>query len=112
MELRISSDLHILPSESNDPLSLFGNFPSTVNIKKDFDASFSFRETNSGEVIKIIKTLNISKACQKLNAEKGEIHCVLKHVDVVLIQNKRRKKDKSSFRPLSILTNLSEFIKK
>ena len=36
-----------------------------VNItRKGFDASSTFRQTNSNEIIKIIKTLNINKACQ------------------------------------------------
>ena len=38
----------------------FENHPGIVNIKRrGFDTSFTFRETNSNEVIKLIKTLNI-----------------------------------------------------
>ena len=47
------------------PPNYFENHPSIVNIKrKDFDTSFPFRETNSNEVTKLIKTFNINKACQ------------------------------------------------
>ena len=44
---------------------LLQNSPQIANIKrKDFDTSFTFRATNSNEVIKLIKTLNIiNKAC-------------------------------------------------
>ena len=35
--------------------------------KKGFDASLSFIGTNSGEVIKLIKSLNIVKACENAN---------------------------------------------
>ena len=56
MELRISSDLHILPSESNDPLSLFGNFPNIVNIKK----RISMQVSVLGRLIPV-KLLKLSK---------------------------------------------------
>ena len=56
MELRISSDLHILPSESNDPLSLFGNFPGIVNIKK----RISMQVSVLGRLIPV-KLLKLSK---------------------------------------------------
>ena len=40
--------------------------PSITNIKsKICDASFTFRDAISSEVIKLIKTLNVKKASQK-----------------------------------------------
>ena len=59
-------------NKSNDSLkkalSYFKSHPSIVNIKrKGFNTSFIFRETNSNEVIKLIKTLNINKACQNVD---------------------------------------------
>ena len=37
---------------------------TVLNVKrKSFDERFNFRETNSNEVIKLIKTLNINKVC-------------------------------------------------
>ena len=100
-------------NKRNDSLkeepNYFENQPSNVNIKrKDTGKSFTFRETNSNEVIKLIKTLNINKACQntafltkiiKLNADlfanfifrnfnyclqKDEFPCVHKHADLYL----------------------------
>ena len=52
-------------NKRNDSLkeqpNYFENQPSTVNIKrKDFGKSFTFRETSSNEVIKLIRTLNIN----------------------------------------------------
>ena len=106
-----------LPSDSYQVthIMIFENHPSITNIKsKSFDANFTFRDTSSSEVIKLIKTLNVKKASQKsdiptkiakLNADffenficknfnyclkKGEFRCVLKHADV-LNQCIRRK---------------------
>ena len=94
------------------------------------------KETNSNEVIKLIKNLNVNKACQntdtptkitKSNAdlfasyifrnynyclEKGEFPCVLKHADVVPVHKKKEKTDKANYRPLSILPNISKIYEK
>ena len=56
-------------NESNDSLKealdYFKNHASIVNIqRKCFDTSFSSRETNSNEFIKLIKTLNMNKDWQ------------------------------------------------
>ena len=53
-------------NESNDSLKealdYFKNHASIANIqRKCFDTSFSSRETNSNEFIKLIKTLNMNK---------------------------------------------------
>lgn len=50
-----------MPEEA---LSYFENYK---NDRKGFDASLSFRGTNSGEIIKLIKSLNIVKACENAN---------------------------------------------
>ena len=125
----------------NDPLKealkYFENHPSTTNIKSiNFDANFTFRDTSSTEVIKLIKTLNVRKASQKsdiptkiikLNADffgnfiyksfsyclkKGEFSCVLKHADVIPVHKKETKSDKANYRPVSILPNLSKMHEK
>ena len=55
---------------ANDPLKealkYFENHPSITNEKsKDFDASFTFRDASSSEVIKLVEILNVKKASQK-----------------------------------------------
>ena len=46
-------------------LSYFESHPSAVNDKRmGFDTSFTFGETNSNKVFKLIKNLNIDKAYQ------------------------------------------------
>ena len=95
------------------------NHPSITNIKsKSFDTNFTFRDTSSSEVIKLIKTLNVKKASQKsdiptkivkLNADifgnficknfnyclkKVEFPCFLKHADVIPVYKKGKKSDK------------------
>ena len=39
-------------------------FPKLPQYCKGFDTKPTFRETNSNEVMKLAKTLDISKACQ------------------------------------------------
>ena len=64
-ELKMLSISNFTHNESNDSLKDFENHPSIVNIKrKGFDTSFTFKETNSNEIFKLIKILNINKACQ------------------------------------------------
>ena len=68
-ELKMPSISNFTHNEGNDSLkealSYFENHPSIVNIKrKGFDTSFTFKETNSNEIFKLIKILNINKACQ------------------------------------------------
>ena len=102
---------------TNDPLKealkSFENHPSITNIKsKSFDANFTFKDTSSSEVIKLVKILNVKKGSQKsdiptkivkLNADffenflcknfnyclkKGEFPCVLKHAVVVPVHKR------------------------
>ena len=111
-----------------EALNYLENHPGIVRIKrKGSDASFNFRDTNSDEVIKLIKTLNIIKDCQKnydstkvinVNAdlfanyvfrnfnysvEKGKFLCALKHAEVVPVHEKKERKDKANYRPVCTL---------
>ena len=126
-ELKIPSISNFMHNESNDSLkealSYFENHPSIANIKrKGFDTSFTFWETNSNEVFKFIKTLNINKACQNIDIptkiiiwntdlfacyifrnfsyclEKGKFPCVLKYADVVPVPKKKEKADEANYR--------------
>ena len=46
-------------------INKFQNHPSVVNIKqRQFNSTFSFKNTNKNEVRKIIKNLNVRKTCQ------------------------------------------------
>ena len=57
-----------LPSHSYQVthIMIFENHRSITNIKsKSFDANFTFRDTSSSEVIKLIKSLNVKRASQK-----------------------------------------------
>ena len=46
-------------------INTFQNHPSVVNIKKrEFNSTFSLKNTNENEVRKIIKNLNVHKTCQ------------------------------------------------
>ena len=140
-QLKIPSISNFMHNEINcslkEALSYFENHPGIVNIKrKGFDTSFTFRETNSNEVFKLIKTLNINKACQnadipaeiiKSNAdlfasyiirnlnyclEKGEFPCVFKHADIAPVHKKKEKTDKANYRLIIILPNISKIYKK
>ena len=69
-ELKIPNISNYKLDNTNDPLKealrYFENHPSITNIKsKSFDTNFTFRDTSSSEVIKLIKTLNVKKASQK-----------------------------------------------
>ena len=69
-ELKIPNISNYKIDNTNDPLKealrYFENHPSITNIKsKSFDANFTFRDTSSSEVIKLIKILNVKKTSQK-----------------------------------------------
>ena len=72
-------------------IKYFENHPNTANIKrKDFDTtdtSFAFRETNSNEVIKFIKTLNINKTCQNAHTSKRLLSQVLIFLPIIYFEN-------------------------
>ena len=111
-QLKITNILNYKLDNTNDPLKeglrYFENHSSITNLKsKNFDVNFTFKDTSSSEVIKMIKNLNVKKASQKsdippkivkLNAnffgnficknfnyclKKSEFPRVLKHADVV-----------------------------
>ena len=111
--------------------------PQFLNIKKrKLDSVFLFRKTTQEEVLKVIQNLNAKKSCQtsdtptkiiKLNSDifsnliykhfnccidKGEFPNDLKHADIVPIYKKNNKCEKENYRPVSILSNLSEIYEK
>ena len=93
----------------------FQNHRSVVNIKqREFNSTFTFKNTNENEVHRIIKNLNVGKTCQgsdiptkiiKLNItlfsficqnfnyciSVGEFPNKLKHADVIPVHKKRIK---------------------
>ena len=142
-ELKIPNISNYKLDNTNDPLKealrYFKNHPSIANAKsKGFDASFTFRDTSSGEVINLIKTLNLKEASQKTDItarivkfkdwsflnyicktfshciRKGEFPCVLEDADVVPVHKPVHKKeisDKANYGPINILPNLYKFMK-
>ena len=69
-ELKIPNTSNYKLDNTIDPLKevskYFENHSSISNIKgKSFDGNFTFRNTSSSEVIKLIKTLNEKKTSQK-----------------------------------------------
>ena len=130
-------DKTIIHSKIFESLRYFENHPSITNIKiKSFDTNFSFRDTSSFEVIKLIKTLDVKKGSQKSDIptkivkqnvdifgnficnnfnyclKKSDFPCVLKHADVILVHKKEIKSDKVNYRPVSILPSLSKIYEK
>ena len=60
---------HLFCKYNHDPvlaaINTFQNHPSVVNIKqREFNSTFSFKNTNENEVHKIIKYLNVRKTCK------------------------------------------------
>ena len=95
-------------------INTFQNHISVVNIRqREFNSTFSFKNTNENEVSKIIKNLNVRKTCQgshiptkiiKLNINlfssficQNFNYCIsmakfpneLKHADVIPVYKKR-----------------------
>ena len=65
-ELKIPNISNYKIDNANDPLQealrYFENQSSITNIKsKTFDTNFTLRDTSSGKVIKLIKTLNVKE---------------------------------------------------
>ena len=127
------NDMH-----SNSILSVFSafkNHPSIKNIKsKKLNSTFSFENTDTDVVIKVINNLNVAKTCQvndistkviKINIFANFItdhfnYCIansefpdeLKHADVIPVHKKNEKCNKTNYRPVSILTNISKIYEK
>ena len=118
-------------------LAVLQNHPSAVNVKqREFNSIFSFKNTNENEVRKIIKNLNVRKTCQgsdtptkiiKLNIDlfssficQNFNYCIsiskfpneLKHADVIPVHTKKDKSDKTNYRPINKLQNISKIYEK
>ena len=105
-------------------INTFHNHPSVVNItQREFNSTFTFKNTNENEVRKIIKNLNVLKTCQgsdiptkiiKLNIDLlsiGKFPNKLKHA-VIPVRKKKHKSDETIYRPVSILPNISKMYDK
>ena len=101
-----------------------------------FNWTFSFENTYTDVVIKVLNNLNVAKTCQvndipakviKMNKgifanfitdhfnyciAYGEFPDELKHADVILVHKKNEKCNKTNYRPWSILTNVSKIYEK
>ena len=118
-------------------LNAFKNYPSIKNIKsKKLNLTFSFENTYTDVVMKVIKNLNIAKTCQvidiptkviKINKDifanfitdhfnysiaNGEFPDELKSADVFPVHKENGKCNKINYRPVSILTNISRIYEK
>ena len=137
-ELNIPKKYHCLmnDTDSDSVLSVynaFENHPSIKNIKsKKFNSTFSFENTYTDVVMKVINNLNAAKNFQindmptkviKMNKDifanfisdhfnyciaYGEFPDELKYTDVIPVHKKNEKCDKTNYRPVSILTNISK----
>ena len=103
-----------------------------MNVKK----GFMFKKVTTKHVIKIIEGMKVEKSCQstdiptkiiKLNKQiiadfisENFNHCIdigefpteLKQADITPVFKKEDKSDKSNYRPVSILSNLSKIYEK
>ena len=61
LQFQVFQIMRIMKAMPEEALSYFENYK---NDRKGFDASLSFRENNSNEVIKLINSLNIIKDCE------------------------------------------------
>ena len=118
-------------------LSTFENHTGIKNIKsKKFNSTFSFKNTYTDVVMKVINNLNVAKNCQindiptkvtKTNKDifayfityhfiyfiaYGEFLDELKHTDIIPVHKKNEKCDKKNYRPVGILTNISKIYEK
>ena len=118
-------------------LNAFKNHPSIKNMKrKKLNSTFSFKNTYTDVVMKLINTLNVAKTCQvndiptkiiKINKDifanfitdhvnyciaNGEFPNELKHANVLPVHKKNEKCNKTNYRPMTILTNISKIYEK
>ena len=118
-------------------INTFQNYPSVVNIKqREFNSNFSFKKSNENEVRKIIKNLNVrnifqgsgnptkiitlnidlfsSFICQNIKycISIGKFPSELKDADVIPVHKKKDKSDKTNYRQVSILPNISNIYEK
>ena len=108
-------------------LNAFENHPSIKDINsKKFNSTFSFENTYTDVVMKVINNLNVAKFI-KMNKDifanfitdhfnyciaYGEFPDELKHADIIPVHKKNEKCDKTNYRPVSILTNISKIYEK
>ena len=141
-ELNIPKKYHCFMNgmDSDSVLSVLNAFENHQNIKniqsKKFDSTFSFENTYTDVVMKVINNLNVAKSCQisdiptkviKMNKDifatfitdhfnyciaYGEFSYELKHADVIPVHKKNENREKTNYRPVSILTNISKFYEK
>ena len=118
-------------------LNALKNHPSIKNIKsKKLNSTFSFDNTYTDVVIKVINNLNVAKTCQvndiptkviKINQDifanfitdyfnyyivSGEFPDELKHADIIPVHKKNEKCNKKNYRPVSVLTSISKIYEK
>ena len=141
-ELKIPKKYHYFLNDMDSDsvlsiLNAFKNHPSIKNIKrKKFSSTFSFENTYTDVVMKVINNLNVAKSCQindiptkviKMNKDifanfitdhfnyctaYGEFRDELKYADIIPVHKKNEKCDKTNYRPVSILTNISKIYEK
>ena len=141
-ELSISEKYQCFPNDMDSDLALsvlnsFKNHPSIKNIKsKKFNLTFFFDNTYNDVVTKVINNLNVAKICQvnniptkviKMNEDifanfitdhfhyciaYGEFPDGLKHADVIPVHKQNEKCNKTNYRQVSILTNISKIYEK
>ena len=89
-ELKIPSPSNFTHNESsqslNEALNYIENHLSIVNIKRVLIQAFTFRETNSSEVIKLIKTLNINKTCHNTDILQRLLRQILISLSVLYLE--------------------------
>ena len=118
-------------------LNAFKNHLSIKNVKrKKFNSTFSFENTYTDLVMKMINNLNVAKTWQvnaiptkvtKINKDifanfiadhftyciaYEEFPAELKRVGVIPVDKKNEKCNKTDYRPVSILTNISKIYEK
>ncbi|XP_057299404.1 uncharacterized protein LOC130630024 [Hydractinia symbiolongicarpus] len=117
----------------------YENHPSILNIKKNignYNPGFSFNHVEKAEIRREIRNLNIHKACQetdiptKIIKENEDQYLeilhfsvnsaidlckypeFLKRADVTPLFKEKDRSDKSNYRPISILSNLSKIFER
>ena len=141
-ELNIPKKCHCFMNDMDSDsvlsvLNAFENHPSIKNIKsKKFNSTFSFENTYTDVVMKVINNLNVAKSCQindiptkviKINKDifanfitDHFNYCIayeefpdeLKHTDVIPVHKRNEKCDKTNYRPVSIVINISKIYDK
>ena len=116
---------------------MFQDHPTIKNIREEnFKSVFSFTHTNEIEVKNIIRGMNVHKNCQlkdiltkiiKMNSDifanficlhfnycidTGEFPQEFNNADIIPVHKTKEKSDKTNYRPVSILPNLSKIYEK